>query len=352
MKIPVIGALVVKDITLFYRDKFFGLMTVLALLMYVGFYFVMPRTVDETIELAVFAPQVPGFINQSVEEEGVILKMMDSEESLKQAILDREYEIGIAIPGLDPRNVIRGEKPKIMIYYPSDLGKEMKEMFTLFIGEWINSMIGTPLNIEENEIVLGPDMAGQQIPMRDRILPLFAFMILIMETFGLANLITSEVESGTVRALLVSPMNVTELFVGKGITGILLAFTQTAFYLLATGNLVHQTSLVLFTTLLGSMMFTGMAFFVASISKDMMSNIGWTVILMIAFIIPAMGSFIPGAVSGWMRIIPSYYIIDILSNAIHFDLGWRSNGTNLMSLTGFVILFVGIGIISLRRKLA
>ena len=43
----IIGALASKDFTLFFRNRFIGIVTILGLVFYILFYFLMPRTVDE-----------------------------------------------------------------------------------------------------------------------------------------------------------------------------------------------------------------------------------------------------------------------------------------------------------------
>lgn len=352
MNRPAIRALVAKDLTLFSRDKFFGIMTIFSIILYISFYYIMPRTVDETIEIAVFIPQASFLSEGAVEEEDVSITSMSSEEELKQAILDKKFQVGIYIPPINPLTMTQGKKPELIIYYPSDLGSEMKEMFTIFISEWINIVSGRQINIEENEIILGPDMAGAQISFRDRLLPMFAFMLLIMETFTLANLITSEIEHGTVRALLSTPMKINDLFLGKGIVGILLAFSQTVLFLFVTGSLTRQVPLVLTTLFLGSVMFTSLAFFIASISKDTMSVVGRATIIIMVLIIPCFSSLFPGPVSGWIRVIPSYHIVNILSKALNFNAGWSGNIHNLLFLSGFNIVFLVLGVFSLRRRLA
>jgi hypothetical protein len=55
---------------------------------------------------------------------------------------------------------------------------------------------------------------------------MMAVFMLMVETWGLAALISAEVEAGTLRALLVTHLNVPGLFISKGVTGILMAFVQ------------------------------------------------------------------------------------------------------------------------------
>jgi ABC-2 type transport system permease protein len=223
-------------------------------------------------------------------------------------------------------------------------------MYTILIGEMINQMSGFEIDIDEVEIVLGPDMGGKQIPYRDRMLPLFAVMLLVTETLGLANLITSELEDGTIQALLTTPMKVTDLFAGKGITGVFLAFSPAVLLMIITGSLTQNVLLIITSLLLGSIMVTGLAFFIASISKDMMSVMAWGTLLMIVLFIPAFTVIFPGPVSGWIKVIPSFFLVDTLHRAVNFDIGWSGNLNNIMFLIGFNIVFVFLGIITLKRK--
>jgi len=345
-----IKTLIAKDFKLFFRNKFFGVMTIFGIILYLVFYFIMPNAVDETIEIGFYAPHAFNMFNEDIEEEGLIIRNVKSEDELKQAVTDKELHIGISIPEDIQKSLISGEKPQIFVYYSSDLSDEIKEMYTILIGEMINEMSGFKINIDQVEIVLGPDMGGKQIPYRDRMLPLFAVMLLITETLGLANLIASELEDGTIQALLTTPMRVTDLFVGKGVTGVFLAFSPAVLLMIITGSLTQNILLIITSLLLGSIMVTGLAFFIASISKDMMSVIAWGTLLMIVLFIPAFTVIFPGPVSGWIKVIPSFFLVDTLHRAVNFDIGWSGNLDNIMFLIGFNIIFVFLGIITLKRK--
>jgi len=349
MNWQIIKTLVIKDLVLYIRDKFFGFITILSVMLYIVFYFVMPKTVDETIEIGFFAPQAFNMFTQNI-AEGLIIHHVKTEDELKQAIMDEEYHIGISIPEALPKSLLSGKKPQLFVYYSSDVPDEMQEMYTIFISEMINQMSGFKINIDDVEIVLGPDMGGKQIPLRDRIIPLLAFMLLITETFVLANLITSETENETVQALLTTPMTVVDLFVGKGITGVLLAFSQTVLLMLITGSLTQNISLIVLSLLLGSIMVTGLAFLIASVSRDLMSVIAYGTLVVIVLGIPAFTIIFPGPVSGWIRVIPSFFLVDTLHRAVNFNIGWSGNLNNMLFLIGFNMVFVSLGIITLKRK--
>ena len=55
----VIKTLVIKDMTLFFRNQFFAVVSGLGVVMYIIIYFLMPKTVDEDINIAMYAPEIP-----------------------------------------------------------------------------------------------------------------------------------------------------------------------------------------------------------------------------------------------------------------------------------------------------
>ena len=205
--------------------------------------------------------------------------------------------------------------------------------------------------MEISEEIIGPDMLGRQIPPRDRILPFFAIFIILTETLGLSTLISEEIESRTAQALLITPMTVKGLFLAKGITGVSLAFGQALLFMVVTGGLNQQPLIILVTLLLASLMVTGIGFLLASAGKDLMSVMAWGLPAMIILGVPAFGVMFPGTVSDWVKVIPSYYLVDTVHLSANFGLGWGDVWQNLLILLGFNIAFIGLGIIALRRKL-
>ncbi|GAG37685.1 unnamed protein product, partial [marine sediment metagenome] len=85
MNWQIVSALIAKDFKLYFRNRFFALITVLALVAYIAIYFVMPRTVDETLEMAVYAPVLSPILEQAG-SQGLELVFMESEEQLKEAV--------------------------------------------------------------------------------------------------------------------------------------------------------------------------------------------------------------------------------------------------------------------------
>jgi ABC-2 type transport system permease protein len=350
MTFQMIGSLLRKDAILYASNRFFAFVTVLGLVFYVAIYLMMPVDLDETLEMAIYAPGVPPQLVTDLEEMGVNLAQMASVEALRAAVQEREYEVGVMLPEDFVLRLAAGQDETIHLLFAADFPDEFKALYATLFREFAFALSGRPLNINVQEEILGIDRAGIQIPYRDRMLPLFAVFILMIETLGVAALIANEVTSGTLAALLVTPLRVEGLFVAKGIFGVGLAFVQVVALMALTGGLSRQPVLILTALLLGSLLVTGIGFLIASVAYDLMSVMGWGILAMLALSLPAFTVLIPGIATGWVKLIPSFYLVNVVYGVLNHDWGWADVSRDLLALLAFAGLFLGLGVVVLRRR--
>ena len=104
---------------------------------------------------------------------------------------------------------------------------------------------GQSLSIDLSYDILGPDLAGEQIPPRDRLRLMLVIALVVFEMMGLASLIVEEVEHGTIHGLLVTPMSVRDFFAAKLIIGTILAFMQGLLFMAIVGGLNTQPLIII-----------------------------------------------------------------------------------------------------------
>lgn len=351
MNARMIAALIGKDFKLYFANSLFAVVTVVGLIAYIAIYYLLPTTVDETLELGLYMREMPPALEELLDSEEVKFYRAESVEALKQAVLDGDIPAGYAFPDDLLATILKGEKATVELYLASDVPPEFKDVYEVILDEFAFAISGQTLShIETTDIVLGPDMAGAQIPPRQRMLPLLTVFVLMVECLGLASLIAAEVEAGTLRALLVTPLTMSGLFVSKGIFGTLFAFAQ-AFVLMAlTGGLERQPMLILVALLLGAAMVTGVAFLVASLGKDLMSVMGWGMLALLILALPTFTIVVPGLASNWIRLIPGYYLSDTVYRVINFDAGWGDVARNLGMLLVFAAACMTLGVVLLKRR--
>jgi hypothetical protein len=347
----IITSLMLKDLKLFFRDRFFAVVTVLALVMYVGLYLVMPAEVEETYTIGFYAQEVPEEVASLVDFEGVKLKNVDDEDTLRRRVEEGEYAAGITLSEEFQQHVEAGQPASITLYLPANVpGEQQESISTLFSGMGYTAG-GLTGNIQMNQEIIGQDRLGRQVAARDRMLPLFAVLVLVMETMGLANLITEEVENKTIRALLVTPMNLPELFIAKGTLGVLLAFGQVTIIMGLTGGLSEQPLLMLFTLLLGSLLVTGIGFIMAAIARNFISIAAWSIVFFLVLSLPAFSVMFPGTISDWVELIPTYYLVDTVHQVANFGAGWGEVTGNLVALAMLSSGFLALSVFILKRKM-
>jgi ABC-2 type transport system permease protein len=350
VKKHVIKALLRKDLRLFMSNRFYMLITIVGLVFYIGIYFILPARVNEQLSLAMHAAVLPPAFSQLTGREGADIKLFSSDELLKQAILDGDYQVGVSLPPNIMDIWAAKGRPLVTIYYTSTAPPELKNAIITLIKELAYAQTGQALNFETTEELFGADMLGNQIALRDRMRPLLAIFILLVEILTLASLIAVEIEQGTARALLVTPMRISELFVAKGLLGVGLAFTQAILFMALVGGFSHQPLIILTTLVIGSVMVVGIGFLVASVARDVMAVTGWGMLILILLAVPGFGSVIPGLISNWAKVIPSFYLTDTVNRVANYGAGWGDIATNLVILGGFSVLVIWVGMVALRRR--
>jgi ABC-2 type transport system permease protein len=350
MNRELLSAIIGKDFKLYFSNRFFALVTVLALVAFIALFFLLPDTVDETLELGLYMADMPAALQEMLDDEEVEFYRAQSVEALQQAVLDGDIPAGYAFPDDFLAQLRSGGRPAVQLYLSPDVPPELHDIYAVILDELAFAVSGQTVDIETTEIMLGQDMAGAQIPLRQRMLPLLAVFVLMVECLGLASLIAAEVESGTLSALLVTRLTMPGLFAGKGIFGTGFAFTQAAVLMLITGGLARQPLLILTALLLGAWLVTGVAFLIASVGRDLMSVMGWGILALLLLALPTFTVLIPGLVSDWIRLIPSYYLVDTVFQVLNFGATWADVARNLLLLAAWSAAIMALGVVVLRRK--
>lgn len=344
-----IKALLRKDFNLFLSSRFYFFITILGLVLYIAVYLIMPADVDEKLSLGMHAPVVPPAFEQ-LAAEGAEVSYFDTEQDLKSAVLAGDFQVGISLPPDIMEIWNTGGKPDINVYFTSTAPPEIADSVVALVKELSYIQTGQVLAFDTTQEILGPDMLGEQIALRDRMRPMLVILILLTEIMTLASLIAVEIAQGTARALLVTPMRSSDLFTAKGILGVGLALAQAVLFMAIVGGFAHEPLLILTTLFIASVFVVGTGFLVASLARDVNAVVGWGMVILILFAIPGFGAVVPGLLADWAKAIPSYYLIDTVNRVANYGAGWSEVGVNLLILTGVTAVLLAAGLLTLRRR--
>jgi ABC-2 type transport system permease protein len=404
----IVGALLKKELRAYSRDAIWLLLTLLVLVAIPIAFLFLPDSVDESLTLGV-APPVSSLVEDAretlkgmgatdeqlaeldeadfaEEQEGLLLIEFETEEELQQVISgeleawqaedgtlilrDREagdekpddaeelnVTIGIAFPPTFISDVAAGrDDVAVTVYSDADVPEEIQGAMESFVREAGYQLAGQelPVTLPEDEfIILGEDRAGDQVSLQDKFRPLVIFMVLLMETFSMASLVSTEVLQRTVTAVLVTPARLGDFLFAKTVFGTFMSLGQALFVLVIIGGLTGQNwSIVLTILLMGSIMFTGIALFVGASGKDFMGQLFYTMLLTVPLLIPTFSVLFPGTAATWVRVLPTYPIIDTLYAAMTYGTTWADSAQELAYAAFWLVVLYGAGLIALRRKVA
>ncbi|MGC9088862.1 MAG: ABC transporter permease [Caldisericia bacterium] len=339
-----ISILTKKDLSLFFKNRFFSIITILGLVVYIIIFFAMPRIQEDKIKIGIYSDVPLTKIYYFLESHDAEVYKGVSIEDLREKVSKKLISFGIYFPS-DVK-----EKKALKLIINIETEDEMKEAYEYIAKELYHTEFGFDLNIESESEIIGVDLAGKQIPVRKRLIPVLAFFLIITETLGLSNLISEELENKTIYALLSTPVNIQDIFFSKGITGLITTLIPSILFIIITTQFKNFFSILLLL-FLGSLFAISVGFLIGSIAKDMMSIIGYGFVIFILILTPSFNVLAPGTLSSWVKIIPAYFLVDGLNKIINFNTSFLNLLPNILILiiTSGILLFFGAFI--LRRRL-
>ncbi len=245
------------------------------------------------------------------------------------------------------------EAVKVTVYSDANVPEEIQNAMSGFVREMAYALAGQemPVEFDEEAIVLGEDRAGDQVTLQEKFRPLFIFMILMMETFSLSALISIEVLQRTVTAVLVTPAKIGDFLISKTVFGTMLALTQGLIVAVFVGALTPESwSVVLTAIFLGAVMFTAVAMVTGAAGKDFMGQLFYNMLFIVPLLIPGFSVLFPGTAATWVKLIPTYPIMEVLVGATAYGMTWSDAGGLLAYAALWCVVLYVIGLFTLKRK--
>jgi ABC-2 type transport system permease protein len=378
----IIGSIVRKDMTSWSRDRLWIALSLLVLVMFGVLFWVLPDSVEETIYVGVYPPELAEALEEATASEeglstgeneavGVKVVEFESEEGMVTAIEEREevdvggeereLQIGLAFPEDFVEETAMGESSEVTVYVDGSVPDEITNAMSALVRELAYGVqalaaggdmeAAFPATFPDEEtIVLGEDRAGDQVPFNEKMRPLFAFMILIVESLALASLVALEVQSKTVTAVLVSPARITDFLSAKAIVGTTLAFAQAFIILVITRAFVGNVGALILATLIGAIMAAAIGMFTGAAGKDFMGTLFYGILFLVPLFIPAFAVLFPGTASWVVRLIPTWGVIEAMVGATSYDMSWAELALPLAVAAVWCLVLFAIGWVVLRRK--
>lgn len=350
----IIAAIVKKDFKAFFRERLYLFLSILGLVAYVAIFWALPENVDESITIGAAGAGIDQLLEQAAGEEaqGLSVVAFDSRENLITAVEEGEEDValGLAFPDDFFTAVAAGRPTTVAVVATAEVPPELRTAMESFVREAAFAISGNPLPVEFQQEILGVDRVGAQVSLREKFRPLLAFLVLMIEMLSLAGILASEMLNRTVTAVVTTPARLSDFLLAKVIFGALLAFSQVALLSLAIQSLGTEPVLMLTLLLLGSLMATAFALIAGSFGKDFISVTFFSLLFIIPMMIPAFSLLFPGSASFWIQALPTYGLVQGITDVTAYGAGWADTLPNIGLLLGWTALAIVVGLAILRRK--
>lgn len=358
-RMGIVGAILGKDVRAFARDRFYVVISVLGMVVYIAVFWLLPSDVDETVSLGIHLDDAGVLLGAAAAVgdaggQGLELVTFASGAALEAAVeAGGEVAAGIDFPDDFVATVAGGGRTTVRVVLRDDTPEELRPALSAMVRELAFVIAGEspPVTAPDlEEAVLGTDRSGAQISLRDQMRPLFVFFVLLVEMFALASLVASEIHQRTLGAILVTPARPADVLFAKATLGTLLAFTQALLLMVATGSFTRAPGLLTVTLLLGAVLVTGFGLIAGSTGRDFVGIVFWSMILMLPLAVPAFGALFPGTAATWIRALPSYGLVQVIVGATSYADGWRDAAPALVGLLLWCVAALAAGTLLLGRR--
>lgn len=355
MNLGVITAILRKDLVALTRDRFYVFITFIGLVAFVAMYWLLPSSVDETVRLGVYHSGLDTVFDplEAAETEALSIQQFESIEALTVAVEDGTDGIVAGMVFSDDFAVAATSgTARVDLLVPAGLPPQYEDLMNGLasqVGYFVTG-VSPPINMATQTVILGPDRVGDQVSMQEQMRPLLAFFILLMETFALASLVSVEVQLRTVTAVLVTPARTRDFITAKGFFGTLLALAEVLLLLVLIRGFVGDVAVLLVALVLGAILVTGIGMLAGASGKDFMGVLFLSMALMIPLMIPAFGALFPGTAAAWVKLLPTYGLVEAIVGVTTRGESWSDLAPVLLLLAAWGVGLFALGGFILGRR--
>jgi hypothetical protein len=327
--------LVKKDIITGFRNYYF-LMVIIVALLFVGIIqFVIPENTNIKPSVYYFIDYegemkeyLQDMISQSEKEHDKIYEVNSREEIINN-MKKNTNSIGMVITANEGR-------PSIEFIMQGYENEQAKNALLLSMKDEINGAFNEDIKIDVVRLKEGLNI--EKIPLNKNVLPLFLLTEPTMLGFILiAALIFMEKDEGTIKAYIVTPGRLPEYLASKItlmlILGVISTFISTV---LVVGFNADYLSLLILV-ILGGIFASSLGLIVASFFKNLSQAMIWIIAITLILSIPTLSYFLPSFAPWFFTILPTYPLMFAIREAV-----FQTGNTSVIYSTALYLLVLSI----------
>lgn len=301
-----------KDVVLITRESFFLFMVIIPILLSLALNAALGTVGTATPSLGVLGEGE--FVDTLQEEPSIKVSIVSSEESLRKAVLEGEYDAGLIIP--KDVDIAAGTLPILLISGKSLLNERLTIGATLVEAFREHAGVEALVTIETKLI------GTEEFSVRQRLIPFILVYATMIAAMIISASLIEEREYKTLNAVLVTPITPLEVISAKSLFGLFLGLILGILILVLNSSLTGGIHLILLFLILGTLFAVGIGLMAGVVMKDITDLISRMKLLGFFFMLPAFVILFP-QIPQWLgNFFPTYYFIHPLLVITQRGAGW------------------------------
>jgi ABC-2 type transport system permease protein len=281
------------------------------------------------------------------ESDSIIGREYDSPEKLRKAVEDGALDMGIVLPSGFDSLVEQGEATEITAYVWGESLAKNRIILGATITNMIRDVAGQEVPVEIAATTLGD---AKSIPWNDRLLPLIVLLAIVFGGIMVpATSLVDEKQKRTLTALAITPASLGEIFLSKGLVGVILSTIMGVLILVLNQAFGAQTPLLIGMLVLGAVMSATFGIMLGVFARDVTSLFATTKAIGILLYAPAFVYMFP-EIPQWVgKIFPTYYVVQPVVEISQQGGTWSDVAPEAFILIGLILAMIGIVGVLARR---
>lgn len=271
----------------------------------------------------------------------------DDEASLMTALENGDLEVGLIIPA--DADLSTGAGLRVLVW-----GQSLAQNRAIIISAITDQLITQ--NNRETPVTLNTVLVGDRAALswQQRLLPLVVLVsVVIGGVMVPSSSIVEEKRARTLTALTITPMSLAEVYIVKGLMGVLLAIFSGVAILSLNGGWGNSPVLLILVLIMGGMVASTFGILLGVMTKDINTLFATIKGMGILLYAPGIIAVFPESIPQWIaQLFPTYYI---MQPVLEISQGGATLGDilpHLLVLGVIMALLVGLLSVGSRRLVA
>ena len=280
--------------------------------------------------------------------ESLVVTEYGSPDDLRQAVAAGAADVGVALPAGFDESLAQGQTTQLSAYIWGQSLLKNRAIAGTSVAVLLREIAGQSSPVEVITSTVGE---GQAIPWEDRLLP---FIVLMTITIGgvmvPAASLVDEKQKRTLTALTITPASLGEVFLAKGLLGVILSLAMGMVILALNQAFGAQPLLLVAVLALGAIMAAQLGVLLGAFVKDINTLFATIKGAGLVLYAPALIYMFPEIPQWIAKVFPTYYMIGPVIEVTQRGAAWPDIAADVLILVGLILALLAVTALVIRAR--